>query len=46
MAKKSKRVTFDLENDLFYKLKVYCAENEISIKDFVTNLIKKEIIEK
>ena len=44
MSGKVKRVTFDLENDLFYKLKVYCAENKISIKDFVTELIKNKII--
>lgn len=38
-----KRLTFDIDQDLFYEIKIYCAKNKISIKDFITNLIKEKL---
>lgn len=39
----NKRITIEVEEELFYKIKVYCAENKISVKELITNLIKNEI---
>ena len=38
-----KRLTFDIDQDLFYELKIYCAKNKITMKDFITNLIKEKL---
>jgi hypothetical protein len=34
-----KKIIFDIDIELAKKVKIYCAENEISIKDFITKLI-------
>ena len=38
-----KRLTFDIDLDLFYELKVYCAKNKITMKDFISNLIRQKL---
>lgn len=40
----NKRITIEVNEELFYKIKVYCAENKISVKELITNLIKDEIL--
>lgn len=45
MERKVKRLTFELEEDLFYSLKSYCVNKKISVKDYLTNLIKNNINE-
>ena len=40
-----KRITFDVDDDLFYDIKLHCAKNKVTIKEFLTNLVKKEISE-
>lgn len=39
----NKRITIEVPEDMFYKIKVYCAEQKISIKDFLTNIIKEKL---
>lgn len=33
------RVTVELDKELKQKIRIYCAENNISIKEFILNLI-------
>lgn len=40
----NKRITIEVNEELFYKIKVYCAENKLSVKELITNLIKDEIL--
>ena len=42
--KNNKRITIEVDEELFYKIKVYCAENKISVKELITNLITDEIL--
>lgn len=39
----NKRITIEVDEEMFYKIKVYCAENKVSLKDFITNLIKEKL---
>lgn len=41
--KNNKRITIEVDEEMFYKIKVYCAENKVSLKDFITNLIKEKL---
>jgi len=34
-----KKIIFDIDLEIAKRVKIYCAENEISIKDLVTRLI-------
>ena len=43
MERKVKRLTFELEEEEFYDLKKYCVNNKITIKCFLTSLIKEKI---
>lgn len=38
-----KRLTIELDKELFAKIKIYCAEHDISIKDYITNLIINDL---
>lgn len=38
-----KRLTIELDEDLFYSLKSYCVKNKTTFKEFVTNKVLKEI---
>lgn len=40
-----KRITFDISEELYYKLKIYCIVNKTSIKDLLTENIKEKIKE-
>lgn len=40
---KPKRILFDISPELHSQLKSYCASNNTSIKDFLTDLVKKNI---
>ena len=35
--------TVNIPEDLFKKIKIYCAQNDIKIKDFIIESIKKEL---
>jgi len=37
------RTTIHLPKDIHTKIKVYCANNSLSFKEYVTNLIRKNI---
>lgn len=41
-----KRLTFDIDENLFYDLKVHCVKSKKSIKDFLTTIIKENINKK
>lgn len=43
MKGKIKRLTFELDEEVFYKLKCYCAENKITFKDLLTEFIKEKV---
>lgn len=46
MIKKSnnkKRLQLEIDSDLLIEIKKYCAENNISIKDFITDLVTAHI---
>lgn len=38
-----KRITFEIDDELFYMLKVYCIKNKITFRKFFTNHIKEKI---
>lgn len=38
-----KRLTIELDAELFKQIKIVCAERNITIKDFITELIEKAI---
>lgn len=38
-----KRLTIEIESDIFYAIKEYCALNKTTIKDFIVELIKTKI---
>lgn len=40
---KNKRIAIELDEDIYYKVKVYCATQKITIKEFLTDLIKDKI---
>ena len=44
MKETIKRLTIELDEDVFYDLKSFCVKNKITIKEFVTNIIKEKII--
>lgn len=39
----SKRTSFFIDEDLFKAVKVYCAENNISFKKFITDAINEKL---
>lgn len=43
MKEPIKRLSIELEEDIFYALKSFCVKNKITIKNFITNLIKEKI---
>ncbi len=43
MAKGEKNLVVSIDEDLHHKLKVYCAEQKITIKDLIMKLIVREI---
>lgn len=46
MIKKSndkKRLQLEIDSELLIEIKKYCAENNVSIKDFITDLVMKKI---
>ena len=38
-----KHITIRIDEDLFRALKIYCAANDKTIKELITELIKKEL---
>lgn len=42
-VKKIKNIGFPIDNDLYVKLKIECLKENVSLKEFLTQLIKKEI---
>ena len=40
---KNKRIAIELSEEIYYKVKVYCATQKITIKEFLTDLIKDKI---
>ena len=43
MKKRVKRLTIELDEDVFSALKIYCINNDISMKDLITELVKNKI---
>lgn len=43
MDKTTSRITIVIDKELKKKIVLYCTEKEITIKDFITNLIKEKI---
>lgn len=43
MGDKTKRLTLELDEYLFYQLKEICVKNRTTIKQFVTELVKNEL---
>ncbi|MCK9445508.1 hypothetical protein M0Q50_01275 [bacterium] len=35
--------TLNVDENLFKRIKIYCAINDIKIGDYVTNILKKEM---
>lgn len=40
---KNKRISIEIDEEIYYKVKVYCATQKITIKEFLTDLIKNKI---
>ncbi len=38
-----KKLTFDIYYELYIKLKIYCAKNNVKLKDFINTAIKEKI---
>lgn len=38
-----KRMTFEIEKELFYKLKFYCIKHKITFRKFFTDYVKEKI---
>lgn len=38
-----KRLTFDIDEELFCKFKIYCVKHKISIKDLLTKIIQEKL---
>jgi len=45
MDKDTKRLTIEIDEDAFYKLKKYCVENKTTFREILTNLIEEKINE-
>lgn len=45
MDKTTSRITIVIDKELKKKVVLYCTEKEITVKDFITNLIKEKISE-
>lgn len=43
MKENIKRLTVELDEDVFYALKEYCVKNKITFKVLLTDLIKDKI---
>ena len=41
MKDKQKRSTFELDEDVFYKFKCYCAEHRVKVKEVLTQYIEE-----
>lgn len=46
MSDKNKRLTIELNENLFYQLKEFCVKNKITIKQYLTQLIINELEKK
>lgn len=38
-----KRLTFDIDEQLFLEFKTYCVKHKISIKDLLTKIIQEKL---
>ena len=43
MCEKFKRLTFEIDEETFYKLKAYCVINKKTFKQLLTELVKEKI---
>lgn len=46
ISKGTKNLTVNMDEQLYKKVKVYCAINDIKIKDYIIELIKKDLEKK
>lgn len=46
MEESKKNLVVNIDEELHQKLKIYCAEQKISIKELIIRLIKKELQER
>ena len=38
-----KRFTIEVNDELYKKLKIFCVQNDISMKEFITEAIKEKL---
>lgn len=38
-----KRFTIELTDELYKKLKIFCVQNDVSMKEFITETIKEKL---
>lgn len=38
-----KRFTIELTDELYKKLKIFCVQNDVSMKEFITEAIKEKL---
>lgn len=39
----NKRFSIDLTEELYKKLKIFCVQNDVSMKEFITQAIKEKL---
>lgn len=43
MDKEAKKITFDIDYKIYKQMKIFCANNDIKMKDFINNAIKEKL---
>lgn len=43
MEKETRKFTFDIDYKVYKLMKIYCANNDIKMKDFINNAIKEKL---
>lgn len=43
MKENTKRLTIEIDEDAFYKLKKYCVENKTTFRELLTSFIEEKI---
>ena len=43
MEKEARNFTFAIDYKIYKQMKIYCANNDIKMKDFINNAIKEKL---
>lgn len=43
MKQKTKRLTIEIDEEVFYELKKYCVENKTTFRELLTSFIEEKI---